>query len=55
MAASRFQARISRQAGPAALEQLLESQRQKATDARSSFAAEWRKFEKAIGRTKLAA
>jgi CHAD domain-containing protein len=38
-----------------ALEQLLASQRQKADEARSSFAAEWRKFEKVIGRTKLAA
>src|SRR5882672_777079 len=39
---------------PVALHQLLESQQRKAQEARRAFGAEWRRFAKAIARTKLA-
>lgn len=40
---------------PAALDELLAIQRRKADAVRQAFAAEWRRFEKTIARTKLAA
>ncbi len=40
---------------PPALGTLLENQRRKAEEARNAFAGEWRRFEKTIARTKLAA
>jgi CHAD domain-containing protein len=43
------------QPAPAALEHLLAIQRRKAEEARKAFTTEWRKFEKTIARTKLAA
>ena len=40
---------------PAGLSRLLESQEQKARDARQAFAGEWRRFARTVGRAKLAA
>lgn len=51
--ARRHESRHAQPSAPTALEQLLATQERKAADARARFAAEWRRFERAIGKVKL--